>query len=565
MLEIGSLVGGKYKILNVVGHGGMSVVYLAMNEVANKQWAIKEIRKDGVLDFQAVKQGLVTETEILKRLSHARLPSIVDVIEDEQTFLIVMDYIEGNSLDKVLSEYGAQPQEEVIKWAQQLCDVLGYLHSREPAIIYRDMKPSNIMLEPDGNVKLYDFGIAREFKEHNLADTVSFGTYAYAAPEQFGGMGQTDARTDIFALGVTMHHLVTGRNPCDTPYDYKPIRQINPALSSGLEKIIIKCTQLNAEDRYQSAAELMYALEHYNEIDDQYRKREKKKLGAFLGAAGLTVVFGLASLWGYFSAENKKGQNYDYILANASSVEDYYSAILTDPVRTDAYLGTDDFNGLIRFLIGDGELSAEENSVLVKLKGGLDQTNTRGYTSTVDVLDQLKSADPDGYEQVCYEIGEAYLFYYDIGVEKDKYATAATWFQYAEGNYPVAKMYCDISACLQNIEKYTKAEQYAKLYEEYESLWEQVTALMSDAQNYDDDLKLRVWNEIVNMIRNNANEFCEVSTQEEIVAALDNISESSMGITNTFLQENIKSLQSNVETTVTKIRSVKMEDGEVQR
>ena len=185
MLKIGSLVDGKYKILSKVGQGGMSVVYMAINEKANKTWAVKEVRKDGVLDFEAVKQGLVAETDILKKLSHPNLPSIIDVIDTDDSFIIIMDYIQGNSLNKALEEYGAQPQDRVIEWAKQLCDVLGYLHSRQPPIIYRDMKPANIMLKPDGNVTLIDFGTAREFKEKNLADTTCLGTVGYAAPEQF--------------------------------------------------------------------------------------------------------------------------------------------------------------------------------------------------------------------------------------------------------------------------------------------------------------------------------------------------------------------------------------------
>ena len=164
MIEIGSLVDGKYRILSEIGHGGMSVVYMAINEKANKTWAIKEIRRTGTQDFEVVKQGLIVETDMLKNLNHPNLPSIIDVIEDDDTFLIVMDYIEGNPLSKSLEEYGAQPQELVVEWAKQLCDVLGYLHSRNPAIIYRDMKPSNVMLKPDGNVTLIDFGTAREFK-----------------------------------------------------------------------------------------------------------------------------------------------------------------------------------------------------------------------------------------------------------------------------------------------------------------------------------------------------------------------------------------------------------------
>ena len=154
MLEIGSLVDGKYKILSEIGHGGMSVVYMAINEKANKTWAVKEVRKDGKMDFNTVRQGLRAEIETLKKLKHPNLPSIVDVIEDEDSFIIVMDYIEGRSLDKIIEENGAQPEAYVVEWAKQLCDVFGYLHSRTPAIIYRDMKPANVMLKPDGNIMI---------------------------------------------------------------------------------------------------------------------------------------------------------------------------------------------------------------------------------------------------------------------------------------------------------------------------------------------------------------------------------------------------------------------------
>ena len=323
MLEIGSLVDGKYKILNKVGQGGMSVVYMAINEKANKTWAVKEVRKDGVLNFESVKQGLVAETNILKKLSHPNLPSIIDVIDTEDSFIIIMDYVQGNSLNKALEEYGAQPQEYVIEWAKQLCDVLGYLHSRQPPIIYRDMKPANIMLKPDGNVTLIDFGTAREFKEKNLADTTCLGTVGYAAPEQFGGMGQTDARTDIYCLGATLYHLVTGCNPSEPPYEMKPIREINPSLSGGLERIILKCTQRNPEDRYQSAAELMYALDHYKEIDEDYKKKQKRKLAKFIVPTALAVVFAVAGFALSHVAAQQATDTYRDILYEASKTADY--------------------------------------------------------------------------------------------------------------------------------------------------------------------------------------------------------------------------------------------------
>lgn len=568
MLEIGSLVDGKYKILTKVGQGGMSVVYLAINEKANKQWAVKEVRKDGIKDFEVVKQGLVAETDILKKLNHPNLPSIIDVIDTDDSFIIIMDYIQGNSLNKALEEYGAQPQENVIAWAKQLCDVFGYLHSRTPAIIYRDMKPANVMLKPDGNVTLIDFGTAREFKEKNLADTTCLGTVGYAAPEQFGGMGQTDARTDIYCLGATLYHLVTGMNPCEPPYEIKPIREINPALSSGLERIILKCTQRDPNDRYQSAAELMYALEHYEEIDDIYRKKQKRKLGAFIATAALTLVCAGVSFWGYSSAEAKKGENYEYLVASAVAsaesdepfetvIDNFYQAILTDPTRIEAYVDVDNKDkGLIEYLINDGVLTKEEQSVFNKLKAGLEQENAQGNLSTVNVMEQLSAQNPDGYEAVCYQIGEAYLFYYDIGVEKDKYVTAASWFQYAGDDYPVAATYCEIAECLKNIAKFEQSAQLGKWSEEYTVLWGEIKTLEGNAVTYDEDLRLRVWNEMVSMISNNANNFCSVTTSSEIIQLLQSIDTNSDNIQIQFLKESVATLKSKISTTIKKIETV---------
>lgn len=554
MLEIGSLVDGKYKILNQVGHGGMSVVYLAMNEKANKQWAIKEVRKDGVKDFEVVKQSLVAETDMLKKLSHPNLPSIIDVIEDEDRFLIVMDYIQGNALSKALEEYGAQPQEDVISWAEQLCDVLGYLHSQEPPIIYRDMKPANIMLKPDGNVTLIDFGTAREFKEKNLEDTTCLGTVGYAAPEQFGGMGQTDARTDIYCLGATLYHLVTGMNPCEPPYEIKPIRQINPSLSGGLERIILKCTQRNPDDRYRNAAELMYALEHYDEIDDLYLKKQKKKLALFLAMVLLSVVCAGVSLWGYLQAKKVQSKNYDLILATAAGYEDYYDAIITDPVRTEAYTRLNDL------LISDFELSREEGQILLKLIAGLEEKNGRGFTERHEVLDRLKRENPEGYQDICYRMGESFLFYYDVNAERDRYNYAAMWFRETLEKYPIAEIYCDISDCLNLTNQYNgaKIKQTEKMYEEYEHLWVKLQELKEKADEFDSiDSKLQVWNEINHMMNSKVSPFLEITGAQEMINLLDSISQEAGKVKKSVIQEDIRLLQSDIAETVQKINSAK--------
>ena len=347
MLEVGSLLDGKYKILNEIGHGGMSVVYLALNERANKTWAVKEVRKDGGNDTTVVSQGLVAETEMLKKLNHPNLPSIVDVIDKDDSFIIVMDYIEGNSLQHLLDVEGPQHPEKVITWAKQLCDVLGYLHSRKPPIIYRDMKPANVMLRPNGEVTLIDFGTAREYKDTRNEDTTWLGTRGYAAPEQFGGRGQTDGRTDIYNLGATMYHLVTGYSPADTNFEIRPIgsfRHLRHLEGSGLEKIILKCCQPDPAKRYQNCAELMYALETVHEEDDKARSRRKRKLYGFLACVAVSLIAAVSGIGFRVLYSQTRGEMYGKYLSESAAMTafsdkmaKYKAAIDLDPGQPDAY------------------------------------------------------------------------------------------------------------------------------------------------------------------------------------------------------------------------------------
>ena len=555
MAIIGTLIEGKYEILKLIGKGGMSEVYLAMDKNLNKQWAVKEIKKRARdKNNEVVVQSAIAEANMMKKLDHPCLPRIVDIIDKEDVIYVVMDYIEGEPLNKVLERDGAQPQETVIEWAEELCGVLDYLHMQNPPIIYRDMKPANIMLQPNGNIKLIDFGIAREYKEHNLEDTVSLGTKGYAAPEQFGGKGQTDQRTDIYCLGVTLYHLVTGKNPCEPPYEIRPIREINPSLSGGLEQIILKCTQRNPQDRYQSCAELMYALEHYDEIDDVFRKKQKRKLTAFASSVSLMVICAAVSIWGYISAENKKSENYDIILKRAENAEDYYEAILTDPVRTDAYLGLNDL------LINDFVLTREEGQTLQQLRLGLDQKNAKGFYDSVDVLGKLKNSNPKGYEEVCYQFGESFMFYYDVNTDYDRYVNAEKWFaEVSKEDYPIAGIYCDIADCMELINQYNgaKVKQTEKMYEEYGRLWEMVGELKDKADEFGSvDAKLQVWNEINRMINERAVQFLEVATAEELQQVLNSISEEAGAVQESVISEDIQKLQDAIRETQKKLDSV---------
>ena len=405
MAEIGTVVEGKYEILKLIGKGGMSKVYLAMDKNLNKQWAIKEIVKESRnRNNEVIVQSAIAEANMMKKLDHPCLPRIVDIINHDNVIYVVMDYIEGEPLSRVLQQDGAQPQEVVLEWAESLCGVLEYLHNQTPPIIYRDMKPANVMLQPNGNVKLIDFGIAREYKEHNLEDTVSLGTKGYAAPEQFGGRGQTDARTDIYCLGVTLYHLLTGQNPCDPPYELYPIRQWNPSLSAGLENIIIKCTQLNPQDRYESCAELLYALRHLDESDEGYRKKQKRKIGLFVGMLVTSLVFaGCGFVFNFLKNKTNNANFENYMMVAKTSVTDedrvanFEKAIEIKPNSVEPYIG------IVETYKSDASFTIEEENSLKKI-----------INPGLATLRESK-----GYDELAFEIGKTYWYYYEYGKTED--------------------------------------------------------------------------------------------------------------------------------------------------
>jgi serine/threonine-protein kinase len=200
------------------------------------------------------------EAQLLATLDHPNLPRVTDFLSEEGRHYLVMDFIEGETLEDLFFQR-VEPfsETEVMGWARQLCDVLSYLHSLHPAVIFRDLKPANIMLTRDEHLKLIDFGIARFFKPGQTGDTAYFGTPGYAPPEQYG-QGQTDHRSDIYALGVTLHRLLTGHDPTTTPFDLPKVRELNRQLSTRIERAINRATQLNSADRFQSVDQMKQAL-----------------------------------------------------------------------------------------------------------------------------------------------------------------------------------------------------------------------------------------------------------------------------------------------------------------
>jgi serine/threonine protein kinase len=270
-LAIGTVLKNKYRIVRLVGGGGMAWVYQVEELLpgaspggSGRLWALKELRPQTEDKAeQAVARGMFEqEARLLRSLDHPNIPKIADFFEENGRACLVMEFIWGESLEKRLKSANAPLLEtDVLKWAIQLCEALDYLHCRQPPVIFRDMKPSNVMVTNTGLVKLIDFGIARTYKVGKKRDTVAMGSENYAAPEQWG-KGQTDARSDVYALGATMYHLLANMAPTPAflPSEPLPLANYNDAVSKETIALIERAMDRERTNRFQSAPEMRKAL-----------------------------------------------------------------------------------------------------------------------------------------------------------------------------------------------------------------------------------------------------------------------------------------------------------------
>ena len=361
------------------------------------------------------------------------------------------------------------------------------------------------MLKPDGQIMIIDFGTAREFKETSIEDTSCLGTQGYAAPEQYGGHGQTDARTDIYTLGATMYHLLTGHNPSLPPYEMYPIRRWNPALSSGLEKIVLKCTQRNPNDRYQNCAELMYALEHYGELDSAYRRKQSIKWKSFVASCALTVV-SLAGSIGFKVAESKTIKNsYDGYISEATKVTtqeeraDYYEkAIKIDPEREEGYLELLDL-----FVYG-----ADKNERDFNRDETAEMTAILGYKGTGNRTNESYfQRNKEGYDEFAFRMGVYYFYYYEGGGSAGK-SMAQPWFEKAQKGTTL------------DADKLQLAERFAKISGYYASLDSSDETGYGSSASYGD-----YWTDLTNLtdgdISKVVNTKTAVAIYEELIARIN--------------------------------------------
>jgi tetratricopeptide (TPR) repeat protein len=259
-----TLLAGRYQLLSRIGQGGMGAVYKAADtRFNNRPVAIKEMSSTGLppARLQEAEAAFEREAHLLADLLHPNLPRIYEHFNENDRSYLVMDYIEGHTVEEHLEQVGGGPLpvNQVIEWAEQLCDVLNYLHTHQPPIIFRDLKPANIMLSENGHIYLIDFGIARIFKPGKQHDTVALGSPGYAAPEQYG-KAQSTPRSDIYSLGALLHHLLTGIDPSDQPFFFRDASQVNPAVDPALDTLLKQMLSMDSDRRPASAQEVLNAL-----------------------------------------------------------------------------------------------------------------------------------------------------------------------------------------------------------------------------------------------------------------------------------------------------------------
>ncbi|PKL74590.1 MAG: hypothetical protein CVV27_19710 [Candidatus Melainabacteria bacterium HGW-Melainabacteria-1] len=257
-----TILQGRYQITKRIGQGGMGAIYLADDLRFSQRVAVVKEMLDHFTDpdqRRIATNNFDREAEMLANLKHQGIPEVYDRFTEGNRHYLVMEYVNGDDLEQRMMNQDNEPfdEKDVIDWAVQICEILHYLHKQNPPIVYRDMKPANLILNEEGRIYVVDFGIARHFNPTKKGTMI--GTQGYAPPEQY--RGQVEPRSDLYALAATMHHLLSGRDPqAEAPFTFPSVRELNPRVSAQLEKIISRCLNMEPEGRYRDTMDLSEAF-----------------------------------------------------------------------------------------------------------------------------------------------------------------------------------------------------------------------------------------------------------------------------------------------------------------
>ena len=265
-LPAGRMLHQRYRLLHTVGQGGMGAVYVAQDtQLGDRLVAVKEMSMSRLTpqDLPQAVEQFRREAHLLASLHHPNLPVIHEYFRESDRWYLVMSFIEGQNLRAALDATPGKrfPVNEVVRLGIELCEVLDYLHTHDPQVIFRDLKPLNIMLTPKGHICLIDFGIARHFKQEQTKDTAYYYSVGYAPPEQYG-QSQTGPRSDIYSLGATLHQMLSGHNPASKPFQFSHLQVVDPTIPVPLTKLITQMLEMSEQARPASIAEVKAELEN---------------------------------------------------------------------------------------------------------------------------------------------------------------------------------------------------------------------------------------------------------------------------------------------------------------
>ena len=478
----------QYEILRELGRGGTSVVYLVKDKADGRNYALKVLRRDDnkpeafeqeADQLRARTKNLRAEAEVLQALCtdeqgnvacHPGIPAYRECVCDEKGEFagFVMEYVEGRSLQKILEDGRAYTVREAVEAGLQLCGIMEQLHGQDPPMIFRDLKPANILVRPDGQFVLVDYGAVRKLRKSAGSDTMQLGTDGYAAPEQYGGWEQSDERTDIYGIGAVLHHMVTGRPPLDT--GLRPLREILGAEGESrqldeMAKILLLCCMTAPSMRYSSCKELGKALKGvlgscerggtakkrllgiagYRSRNAGNRFRERAARGSrekvwnrFVWLANTAAVCLVLALVLAASAAGAKTAEYCALIEKARKETDFEEK--KEAYRRAAALRPEDQEAYICFLrelAADCVITEEEKSALDDVLFGRANAGRlweKAAGNEEGNLERMRKKRPGDYAAFSVELGKAYFACYEGGREaarlcfRNALSAAGLWF-----------------------------------------------------------------------------------------------------------------------------------------